>query len=273
MNGDTSQSMVFEGSCVYQVIHHAFNCLRFTVGPVDSSEWTEWEQNVETGGGIKILTGLYVACLKLTDLILYLIFNFCVMAVLTVKCFIPRRVKSYIEGHLVTLNVNLVTVTTTGEVGFTRRANNHNDGDSDDCEGNDTLLEVDLKLNYLATPSDRETFSEGWKTSEKLKEKYYDDCVEILWPLYKFFFKNRTCVEYAGAFGTTYYHLHGSCRMGDVVDEKFRVMGVENLRLCDASVFGVCISSPTVLACEGLGGCMGKILYDSVKSRASKEVK
>jgi choline dehydrogenase len=37
-------------------------------------------------------------------------------------------------------------------------------------------------------------------------------------------------------FGQTIYHLCCTCRMGDVVDERLRVMGVANLRVADASV-------------------------------------
>jgi choline dehydrogenase len=37
-------------------------------------------------------------------------------------------------------------------------------------------------------------------------------------------------------FAMTVYHLCCTCRMGDVVDERLRVMGVKNLRIADASV-------------------------------------
>lgn len=37
-------------------------------------------------------------------------------------------------------------------------------------------------------------------------------------------------------FAMTVYHLSCTCRIGDVVDERLRVMGVKNLRVADASV-------------------------------------
>jgi choline dehydrogenase len=37
-------------------------------------------------------------------------------------------------------------------------------------------------------------------------------------------------------FAMTVYHLSCTCRMGDVVDERLRVMGVHGLRIADASV-------------------------------------
>jgi choline dehydrogenase-like flavoprotein len=51
----------------------------------------------------------------------------------------------------------------------------------------------------------------------------------------------------------TEYHPVGSCAVGDVVDANFRVKGVRNLRVADASVFlnhvsGNCLSSIYALA-------------------------
>ena len=36
---------------------------------------------------------------------------------------------------------------------------------------------------------------------------------------------------------STQYHLIGTCAMGEVVDDKLKVRGVDNLRVIDASVF------------------------------------
>lgn len=36
---------------------------------------------------------------------------------------------------------------------------------------------------------------------------------------------------------STQYHMIGTCTMGEVVDDKLKVKGVENLRVIDASVF------------------------------------
>ena len=35
----------------------------------------------------------------------------------------------------------------------------------------------------------------------------------------------------------TIYHPMGTCALGDVLDSEFRVRGVKNMRVCDASVF------------------------------------
>ncbi|KAL8958627.1 MAG: hypothetical protein Q9183_005799 [Haloplaca sp. 2 TL-2023] len=38
------------------------------------------------------------------------------------------------------------------------------------------------------------------------------------------------------ATGLAHYHTTGTCALGSVVDEQLHVKGVENLRVCDASV-------------------------------------
>ncbi|KIJ33856.1 GMC oxidoreductase [Sphaerobolus stellatus SS14] len=52
----------------------------------------------------------------------------------------------------------------------------------------------------------------------------------------------------------TTYHYSSTCRMGDVVDEKLRVIGVKGLRVADSSVFpwvlGTHLQAPTVCVAE-----------------------
>lgn len=49
-------------------------------------------------------------------------------------------------------------------------------------------------------------------------------------------------VEYVRNNVSTQYHLIGTCTMGEVVDEKLKVKGVEGLRVIDASVFPTHVS-------------------------------
>jgi len=44
-------------------------------------------------------------------------------------------------------------------------------------------------------------------------------------------------VEYVRNHISTQYHLIGTCTMGEVVDDKLKVKGVDQLRVIDASVF------------------------------------
>jgi choline dehydrogenase len=67
-------------------------------------------------------------------------------------------------------------------------------------------------------------------------------------------------VQAAGNIGTTIFHPVGTCRMGRldeesaVVDPRFRVRGMERLRVIDASVMPTITSgntnSPTVMIAE-----------------------
>ena len=45
-----------------------------------------------------------------------------------------------------------------------------------------------------------------------------------------------------------------------MVDENFKVIGMQGLRVCDASVFVDCISAPTALTCASLGYVLSDIL-------------
>ena len=60
--------------------------------------------------------------------------------------------------------------------------------------------------------------------------------------------------NFALHFGQTIYHLSCTCRMGDVVDERLRVMGVANLRVADASIMPEIpsgnINAPTMMIGE-----------------------
>ncbi|HTJ94220.1 MAG TPA: GMC oxidoreductase, partial [Pararobbsia sp.] len=67
-------------------------------------------------------------------------------------------------------------------------------------------------------------------------------------------------IDAAGAIGTTIFHPVGTCRMGrvgeadTVVDSHLRVIGVDGLRVVDASVMPTITSgntnSPTVMIAE-----------------------
>ena len=54
-------------------------------------------------------------------------------------------------------------------------------------------------------------------------------------------------------FSTTVYHLSCTCRIGDVVDARLRVLGVKNLRVADASVMPEIVSGNTNAASIMIG--------------------
>ena len=47
-----------------------------------------------------------------------------------------------------------------------------------------------------------------------------------------------------------------------VADDNFKVIGMQGLRICDASVFVDCILAPTALTCASLGYVLSDILIE-----------
>ena len=83
--------------------------------------------------------------------------------------------------------------------------------------------------------------------------------------------KEEVIITYAKHFMQPYFHYIGTCSMTNnvnqsnkqeeaVVDENFKVIGMQGLRICDASVFVDCISAPTALTCASLGYVLSDIL-------------
>ena len=54
-------------------------------------------------------------------------------------------------------------------------------------------------------------------------------------------------------YSCTVYHLTSTCRIGSVVDPDLRVLGVEGLRVADASVMPNVVSGNTNAACIMIG--------------------
>jgi choline dehydrogenase len=59
-----------------------------------------------------------------------------------------------------------------------------------------------------------------------------------------------------------YGHSVGTCRMGDVVDERGRVQGLENVYVTDASVIPIIPRANTNLACSVIGTRIAEALAD-----------
>ena len=89
----------------------------------------------------------------------------------------------------------------------------------------------------------------------------------------------KVIITYAKQYMQPYFHYIGTCSMINntnyqstndqeeavveeeaVVDENFKVIGIQGLRICDASVFVDCISAPTALTCASLGYILSDIL-------------
>src|SRR6476620_2697867 len=61
-------------------------------------------------------------------------------------------------------------------------------------------------------------------------------------------------------FSLTVYHLTSTCRIGRVVDSRLRVVGVDRLRVADASVMPNVVSGNTNAACIMIGEKAAELL-------------
>jgi choline dehydrogenase-like flavoprotein len=119
-----------------------------------------------------------------------------------------------------------------------------------------------IKPNYLATPDDRRVMADALRTARRISTQpamaRYQP-VEIL-PGSPEANDDATLLKAAGDIGTTIFHPVGTAKMGRVtdpsavVDERLRVIGVEALRVIDASVMPTITSgntaAPTMMIAE-----------------------
>ena len=98
-------------------------------------------------------------------------------------------------------------------------------------------------IEYTASPTDRATVAEGLGTAARI---FLEAGAERVMPATFAYHEYRTVaaladlpvhVREAGDLLLTSAHPQGGNAIGAVVDEDFRVDGIENLYLCDASVF------------------------------------
>ena len=66
--------------------------------------------------------------------------------------------------------------------------------------------------------------------------------------------------DLARHYSLTVYHPTSTCRMGTVVDERLRVVGVDNLRIADASIMPNIVSGNTNAACIMIGEKAAELL-------------
>jgi len=107
----------------------------------------------------------------------------------------------------------------------------------------DPFVDPVIQPNYLSHETDRRILTEGMKRLRRLMhtpevERYVD--AETL-PGTQVQTDDEL-LDYARRYGSTAYHLMGTCRMGPatdptaVVDDQLRVHGLEGLRVADASI-------------------------------------
>jgi choline dehydrogenase len=123
----------------------------------------------------------------------------------------------------------------------------------------DPAAPPEIRINYLATETDRTAFIEGIKILRKILaapalKPYVVGEVE---PGPKVV-SDEDILNFCRQRGSTVYHPTSTCRMGNdplaVVDQRLRVRGIEGLRVVDASIMPDLMSgntnAPTIMIAE-----------------------
>jgi choline dehydrogenase len=123
----------------------------------------------------------------------------------------------------------------------------------------DPTVPPEIRINYLATETDRAAFIEGIKILRKIlaAPALQPYCVEEVYPGAKVV-SDEALLDFCRSTGSTVYHPTSTCRMGNdplaVVDQRLRVRGIESLRVVDASVMPDLMSgntnAPTIMIAE-----------------------
>ena len=116
-----------------------------------------------------------------------------------------------------------------------------------------------IKGNFLAEENDRRTIVDGMKIARKIAaasalQYYVDEEIEPGINVNS----NDEWLDFARAKGNTVYHPVGTCKMGSdpmsVVDDRLRVVGINRLRVVDASIMPTLVSgntnAPTIMIAE-----------------------
>ena len=123
----------------------------------------------------------------------------------------------------------------------------------------DPTVPPEIRINYLATETDRAAFIEGLKVLRKILSapalKPY--VAEEVAPGPKIS-SDEELLSFCRQTGSTVYHPTSTCRMGNdplaVVDQRLRLRGIEGLRVVDASIMPDLMSgntnAPTIMIAE-----------------------
>jgi choline dehydrogenase len=111
-----------------------------------------------------------------------------------------------------------------------------------------------IQHNYLTTPEDRDVAVEGLRIAlEIVRQKALTDVTTGVFQAPDDE-SDAGLLAYAQRIGMTLYHPTSSCAIGAVVDPQLRVIGVDGLRVVDASVFPSVprgnTNAPTIMVAE-----------------------
>jgi len=176
--------------------------------------------------------------------------------------------KEFILNRTATINMCIMNPSSSGSVRVKRSATGY-------------IRERDILIDpgYLTKDLDIFMAHQAWKISDYITEQHFKGCTEILpGPLYRWISLKPAKADSAwpiwfgkflSDFSSPFYHWCGTCSMGEssedsVVNQYLQVHKILKLRICDASVFSDCISSPTALTCAALGFSTSQFLAESL---------
>ncbi|WP_312015127.1 choline dehydrogenase [Bradyrhizobium lablabi] len=117
----------------------------------------------------------------------------------------------------------------------------------------------EIRINYLATETDRRAFIDGIRILRKIlaAPALNAYCAEEVYPGPKTV-SDEDLLDFCRNTGSTVYHPTSTCRMGNdplaVVDQRLKVRGIEGLRVVDASIMPDLMSgntnAPTIMIAE-----------------------
>jgi choline dehydrogenase len=108
-------------------------------------------------------------------------------------------------------------------------------------KGGDPFAAPEIRLNYLATPEDRQVAARSMRITRRIMAaRALARYAPREWRPGAGVEDDAALVKAAGDLGTTIFHPVGTCMMGPgagaVVDDRLRVHGIDGLRVIDASV-------------------------------------
>jgi choline dehydrogenase-like flavoprotein len=123
----------------------------------------------------------------------------------------------------------------------------------------DPSMPPEIRINYLATETDRTAFIDGMRILRRILAapalKAY--CTDEVYPG-SAVTSNEDLLDFCRKTGSTVYHPTSTCRMGNdslaVVDQRLKVRGIEGVRVVDASIMPDLMSgntnAPTIMIAE-----------------------
>jgi choline dehydrogenase len=123
----------------------------------------------------------------------------------------------------------------------------------------DPSVPPEIRINYLATETDRTAFIDGMRILRQIlaAPALKPFCTDEVYPGSNVT-SDKDLLDFCRKTGSTVYHPTSTCRMGSdslaVVDQRLKVRGIEGLRVVDASIMPDLMSgntnAPTIMIAE-----------------------